>query len=111
MSNNILKIARAVWNWGKEKCYTKEKLFDNLKLKPKQRKTRILVPPETREKIKEFLNNQGNTGFNIVCRLVYTSLLRPKEILELKIKDVNLNEKYICVPARLSKITNSVIVL
>ena len=46
--NNILKIARAVWNWAKEKCYTKENPFENLKLKPKQRKTRILVPPETR---------------------------------------------------------------
>ena len=101
--NNMIKIGRAVWNWAKEKCYTKENPFETIKLKPKQQKKRIIIPKETRDKITEYLNNQGNIGFNIVCRLVYTSLIRPKEILELRIKDVNLQEKHICVPSEVAK--------
>jgi len=101
--NNMLKVSRLLWNWAIEKCYAKENPFNNIKLKPKTKKKRILVPPETREKIIEYLNSQHNTSFNIICRLLYTSLIRPNEIAELRVKDVNLTGKYICVPCEIAK--------
>jgi integrase len=101
--NNILKVLRLLWNWAVEKCYAKENPFEQIKLKPKTQKKRILVPPETRQIITEYLNSQNNTGFNIACRLVYTSLIRPKEILELRIKDVDLKNRCICVPSEVAK--------
>jgi len=51
--NNIIKVARSLWNWSVEKCYTKENPFNNVKLKPRTQKKRILVPPETRQIITE----------------------------------------------------------
>ena len=42
--NNYVKFGRCFFNWAKEKCYTKENPFEQIKIKPKTEKKRIIIP-------------------------------------------------------------------
>lgn len=92
--NNQLKQARAFFTWAVEKCYAKENPFSGIKPKREDVKKRVLVPPETRRQITEWCEKH-NPGFLIVCELVYSALIRPKEVSNLRVGDVYLNEGYI----------------
>ncbi|GAP73092.1 hypothetical protein SAMD00024442_6_62 [Candidatus Symbiothrix dinenymphae] len=100
--NNEVKFFRSLFNWLIEKFYAKHNPFNRIKLKKKQEKTRILIPKETRAQIITCLRQQ-NSNFLLVCKLMYTSLIRPKEILNIQLKHIHIQEKYICIPANIAK--------
>ncbi len=100
--NNHIKMGRAFFNWLKERCYVKQNSFEMVKTKPKQKKTRIIIPLETRTKIIEDLQTK-NSNFLIICKLIYNSLIRPNEIKLLTISDIHLDSNYIQVPATIAK--------
>lgn len=94
--NNTLKGMRAFFSWAVEHCYCKENPFANIKMKTKEAKKRILIDEKSRKKISEYLRVK-NPQFLIVCQLVYNSAMRPKEIANIQIKDIRLNDRYIIV--------------
>ncbi|MBQ7209570.1 MAG: tyrosine-type recombinase/integrase [Paludibacteraceae bacterium] len=100
--NNQLKMARALFSWAVEKCYCKENPFETIKVKKEQEKKRVLIPEEVRQKIKEYFDNV-NPQYNIVMQLIYTSLLRPKEVSRVQIKQINLQQHYIYMPSDKTK--------
>lgn len=101
--NNTLKMARAFFSWAREKCYVKENPFELMKTKREGEKRRTLVPAETRRMITEYLESRGEAGMLCVCRLVFNSLIRPKEIREIRLRDINLEGRYITIPAESAK--------
>ena len=104
--NNQLKQCRAFFSWLVERCYAKENPFANFKTKRADQKKRILIPENTRKEIREWcLANKPN--YLIVLQLVFNSLIRPKEIAELRMKDLNLQEKYIMVRSEVAKTHNA----
>ncbi len=96
--NNQLKMARAFFNFAKEKCYVKENPFDTIKAKRTEQKKRTIIPAETRQIIIDYLQ-EHNPAFLTICRMVFTSLIRPKEIRMIQIKHINLHERYILIPS------------
>ena len=94
--NNQLKAARAFFTWAVEKCYSKENPFLAIKPKREEPKRRILVPRDSRIRIADWCN-ANNPGLLTVCELVFTSLIRPKEIRLVRIEDVNLDGHYIYI--------------
>ena len=100
--NNTLKVLRAFFQWGVEHCYAKENPFAGIKTLQKEKKIRILVPPEARKKIAAHYA-EVRPAMNIVCQLVYSSAIRPAEILRVQLKHVNLEEHYIVIPAENAK--------
>lgn len=100
--NNTLKVLRAFFQWGVEHCYAKENPFAGIKTLKKEKKIRILVPPEARKKIAAHYA-EVRPAMNIVCQLVYSSAIRPAEILRVQLKHVNLEEHYIVIPAENAK--------
>lgn len=94
--NNTLKGMRALFSWAIEKCYCKENPFSNIKTKTKEAKKRILIDEASRKKIAEYLSVK-NPQLLLVCKLVYNSAMRPKEIANLKIEDIKLENRYIIV--------------
>lgn len=100
--NNYLKMGRAIFNWMVEKNYTKENPFNKIKPKAKPKKKRILIDPETRKRIYEYLD-QNNNNFLLVCKLIFASLLRPNEIRQLRIEDINLAKHYITIKDDVAK--------
>ncbi len=104
--NNQLKMSRAFFSWAKEKCYINENPFELIKPKRMQEKKRILIPSEYRLQITNYLIER-NSAFLTVCRLVFISLIRPKEIRQIQIKHVSLRDKAIFIPSENAKTHNA----
>ncbi|MBQ4395864.1 MAG: tyrosine-type recombinase/integrase [Paludibacteraceae bacterium] len=85
--NNNLKLGRAFFAWCIEKCYAKENPFDSIKPKRERKKMRTIIPKDIRLKIDAYFASK-NPGMRIVCRLVYTSLLRPVEVTRVQVKQI-----------------------
>lgn len=100
--NNQLKAARALFSWAVEKCYCKENPFAAIKPKREAEKRRVLIPPDTRQRIAAYCQ-ENNVGLLIVSQLVYSSLIRPKEIRNIRVGDVFLKEHYIYIRAENAK--------
>ena len=100
--NNTLKVMRAFFQWAVEHCYARENPFVGMKTLKKEPKIRILVPPEARRSIAEYYNRMC-PAMTVVCQLVYSSAIRPAEILRVQLKHVNLAGHYIVIPAENAK--------
>lgn len=103
--NNQLKMGRAFFSWALQKCYVKENPFEQIKPKREPPKRRILIPGDVRRRIAEYFEHE-NPAMLTVCELVFTSLIRPKEIGEVRIGDVHLEERYIRITADNAKTHN-----
>ena len=90
----------------KERCYTKQNPFDQVKPKPKHKKTRTIIPMETRIKIISDLKTH-NPNYLIICKLIYNSMIRPNEIKLLRVGDVSLSDNYIQVQETIAKNHNT----
>lgn len=100
--NNTLKMMRALFSWAIEKCYCKENPFANIKTKTKEAKKRIVIDEKSRKKIAEYFSVK-DPQMLIVCKLVYNSAMRPKEIANLKVEDLRLLHRYIVVKDSVAK--------
>lgn len=100
--NNQLKAARALFSWAVAKCYCKENPFAGIKPKREAEKRRVLIPAATRQRITAYCE-KNNMGLLIVSQLVYSSLIRPKEIRCIKVGDVFLKEHYILIRSENAK--------
>lgn len=100
--NNRLKQARAFFSWAVDKCYTKENPFASMKMKREETKKRVLIPASSRAKIAAyFLEKEPN--YLVLCQLVFSALVRPKEAWRLRVCDIHLSEGYIYVTSDESK--------
>lgn len=102
--NNYLKMSRAFFNWCVTKGYTKENPFNKFSLKKKEKKERTTIDVDTRKRIAEYLDGKP---FLLVCMLVYHSLIRPKEIRNLRVGDIDLKNHTIKVAASIAKNHNT----
>lgn len=100
--NNNLKQGRALFSWAIERCYTEENPFEKIKTKREEKKTRVLIPEEWRQKIRAYFE-KNNPQYLIICELVHTSLIRPVEISRLQVKMVNIGESCIEMPSSITK--------
>lgn len=103
--NNQLKGCRALFSWLLQKCYIKENPFETIKPKREPPKHRVLIPVDVRERIAAYYE-QHNPYMLTVCELVFTSLIRPKEIGNIRIGDINLEERYIRISPENAKTHN-----
>lgn len=94
--NNKLKLMRILWGWMVEHGYTSENVFDSIKTKRMEEKRRILIDKPTRSRIAEYFS-ANVPPMVMVCELVYSALLRPKEIRNLLVSDIDFNECSITV--------------
>ena len=99
--NNQLKMARAFFSWAREKCYVKENPFEHIKPKRNEAKRRVIIPPDVRRRIADHLG--AGHPYLAVLQLVYTSLIRPKEIRLIRVGDIQLRDKCIRIPAANAK--------
>ncbi len=100
--NNHLKMASTLFNWAKEHCYIEDNPFEGIRKKREDKKKRILIPGDIRERIVEHLRDK-DPAFLLVCELVFTALMRPKEIAETRIEDIDLEHCFIRVRSEVAK--------
>lgn len=98
--NNYVKQARCLFEWCIEKGYAKANPFSAMKGKRKETKERIIIDPITRERITKYLEKKP---FLLVCMLVCHALIRPKEIRNIQIGDIDLNNHTIRISQDIAK--------
>ena len=100
--NTYLKKYRAIFGWFEEHCYCKENPFERIKTKQKEEKRRGLIPAEVRGQIFDYCE-ENMPNYILVCMLIYYSLIRPKEIALIQLRDIHLDEGYILIPVEKAK--------
>ena len=100
--NNNLKIGRAVFNWALSHCYCESNPFEKIQVKREQQKQRTIIPADARQQVLSYFR-QNNPQFEIICRLVFTSLIRPIEISRLKVSMINFEKHCIELPSDSTK--------
>lgn len=100
--DNVLKMQKVFFSWGLENCYCRENPFATIKPLPKEKKKRILIDANSRSSIDEYLKTR-HPQLRLFIHLIYTSAMRPKEISMIRLRDINLKDHYIRVPAESSK--------
>lgn len=92
--NNRLKQARAFFSYAVEKLFCTENPFAAIKTKREESKKRIMVPPDIRKKIYQYWSER-NENYIVLCELVFSALIRPKECWRLHVADLMLADRYI----------------
>ena len=100
--NNYLKFFRLYFNWLKEHCYINNNYFEDISIKKKEKKKRTIIPSDERLKIMKYFE-EHDPKMLIVCKLMYYSLLRPKEITMLRVGDVSFEKKAIYISELVAK--------
>lgn len=96
-----MKLGRAFFSWILENGIQKENPFAVCKKKREPDKKRVIIPAEYRARIAKFLNE--DPAFLCVCRLVFSSLIRPKEIRLIKVEYIDLKSHTIHIPSYVAK--------
>lgn len=89
--NNYVVTLRTIWNWMIEKNYCIENPFLKIRTKPKQEKTRVIIPQDWIDKIIPYFA-EHEPNMIIVCGLVYNSFMRPSEICKTQIEDIQIDQ-------------------
>jgi len=100
--NNYRIFYISFWNWMKTHQYVSQNHFEKLAKKVYSDKIRIVVELDVRTKIKDYLE-ENDYDFLIVCFLVFYSLIRPKEVSELKPCNFDLENQVIHIPSSVAK--------
>lgn len=100
--NTYLKKYSAVCGWLVERGYLPENPFAKIKPKPKEQKKRSVISEDSRRRVMAYLQ-ENNPGFIMVILLIYNSLVRPKEIETVRVRDINTKEHWVHIPAEYAK--------
>ncbi|MBR4537202.1 MAG: tyrosine-type recombinase/integrase [Bacteroidales bacterium] len=100
--NNYLKFVRGFFNWCVEHGYATVNPFANIKVKQKAEKKRTVIDNETRRVVTAYLE-ENEPVMLVVCKLMYYCLIRPKEIINLRVCDVDFSAGTIVVNSDVAK--------
>lgn len=100
--NNYLKLGRTVFNWLIDHEYITNNPFAMIKAKRTYRKRRMLIPCDARKRIVEYLQ-ENDREFLLYLRLICVSLIRPKEVRELRVGDIDVAHNRIIVRGDVAK--------
>ena len=102
--NNYLRRLKTLWNWFIEYKYAKRNPFLGFKRYPKKilQKIRTTLTRDDRKALFDLLRNENN-NYLCICLLCYYCFMRPKEIVLLQVKHLNLNKQFVFVPGTIAK--------
>jgi len=101
--NNYVAFQKVFFNWLIEHNYSKANPFNVVKKKKRTDKIRVMeISEKDRTKIKDYLMIH-NRRYLAMVLIAYHSLLRPKEIVHLKGRNINIKTQTILVEGSFSK--------
>lgn len=100
--NNYKIFLSNVSNWMIEHKYAAVNHFSDIKKKQQASKNRTVIDHDIRIKIQSHLESE-DYNFMVVCLLVFHSLIRPKEIANLKPANFDLQNQTIFISGEFSK--------
>lgn len=101
--NNYLSFMTTLFLYFVKKEFLKDNPFASIDKKRSEEKSRAIIPAEQRSMILEYYRQNGLPEFEWVMKLCYRLLIRPKEIMMLKIADIDYDKKVLTVPGSVAK--------
>jgi len=107
--NGMLNFCHSLFSWMLSANYIKVNPFTGIKKKKTKTKKRKVIPANVRQDIKEYLI-KTEERFLINLLIQFHALLRPKESLCIKVKDINVKRQTILVREDIAKNDNTRVV-
>lgn len=101
--NNYLNFFRILFNYFFKNDYIKESPFTSFDIKRVDSKIREVIPSDIRKKIAQYYVEHKLEPYLHIMQLCYKCLIRPKEILMLKIKNIKFDDKMLIIPSSVAK--------
>ncbi len=101
--NNTVKLGRTFFQWACENGFAKENPFENIKVKRVDKKRRTIISEEYRKRMFDYFSETEDYVMLLVMNLVYGSFIRPNEIRQLKVGDINFEDNFILIKSSVAK--------
>lgn len=95
--NNFIKLGSAFFGWANKKCYCETNPFSGKERLQVDEKKRTIIPADHQQLIDQWFA-EHQPAMQIICRMVYTSLLRPVEIARVQVKQIDFEHHCIVMP-------------
>jgi integrase len=93
--NGYIRGYHSIWAWLVEFNYSKVNVFDGITRKKEKKKNRIEINSNLRAEIKQHLLEQSEAAYWLMCELCFFGLIRPSEMVRLKVNNVDLEKQII----------------
>lgn len=105
--NNYLVFCRTLFNWLCERSYIRDNPFSAFKKKSRKltKKTRRPLSENEVQRLFDYLEKE-NKEYLVMCMLCYYCFMRPKEIVLLKVSDIDIDKQVVNVRAEIAKNDN-----
>lgn len=100
--NNYRTWLSSLANWMLEKQYIEKNPVENIKPLKEDGKHRTALTPTDLKKMKAYLEKE-NPHYLLLCQFAYYTFIRPDEISNIRLKDINLKEQKVFVASSISK--------
>ena len=100
--NNYRIWLSSLASWMVEKQYIERNPVENIKALKEEGKHRTALSPSDLKKMKVYLEKE-NPHYLLLCQFAYYTFIRPDELSNIKLKDINLSEQKVFVASSISK--------
>ena len=100
--NNYKIWLSSFCSWLVEKQYMETNPCERIKSLKEEDKKRTAISPEDLKRITKYLS-ENDPYYLLVCRMEYYTFIRPEELTNIKLCDINLKEQKILIASNISK--------
>ena len=100
--NNERTFLSAFFGWCVRRFYLKDNPCKDIQTKKEEERQLQILTDGEMKRIVEYLDKKDR-WFLLAVMMQYYTLIRPNELLNLRLRDIHLAEQYILVPAEISK--------
>ena len=100
--NNYRIWASSFCGWLLEKQYLENNPVEKIKSLSAEQKKRSAITKEDLKRMKDYLE-ETNKYFLLACRMEYYTLIRPDELSNIRLCDINIKEQKVFVSSTISK--------
>lgn len=101
--NNMLQFLKGMFNALVDFGMSPHNPFEHFKGKKRGKKHRTTIPKPDRKRMLNYFHRKNMPEYVVMMRLCFKHLVRPKEILMLKLRDVDFDEGLLFIPPEVSK--------
>ena len=101
--NSMLQFLKSLFRSFVSDGLASHNPFAAFKGKRRETKRRVTIPKRDRKRILNYFHKRGMTEYVAMIRLCFKYLVRPKEILMLRICDINFDTGLLRIPPEVSK--------
>lgn len=101
--NSMLQFLKSLYRSLVSKGLAACNPFAGFKGKKREVKRRVTIPKQDRKRILNYFHKRGMSEYVAMIRLCFKYLIRPKEILMLRVRDIDFDTGLLHIPPEVSK--------